>query len=189
MLPWSAFSNAPGDPDADDAERESRGFAVKLRGPGDAETDILATSTPAFIARTPEDFLELLDARRPDPETGQPDFEKLGAYLGAHPEAQTAVQGTIGVEPLASFATATYYSPHTYFLVDADGGRAPIRYRWVPEAGEQRLSDDEAKARGHDYLYEDLRSRLRARLDRLRAPPADPGSRRPARRPHRAVAR
>jgi catalase len=154
------FSNGPGDPDADDAEREARGLAVKLRGAEGAETDILATTTPAFVTRTPDDFLELLRLRAPDPETGQPDFEKLGAFLAAHPEAQTAIQGTVGVGPLASFATAAYFSPHTFFLVDAAGERTPVRYRWIPDAGEERLDDDEAKARGRDYLYEDLRARL-----------------------------
>ena len=41
------------------------------------------------------------------------------------PEAQTAVQGTVGVGPLASFATGLYYSPHTFWLVDAAGERQP----------------------------------------------------------------
>ncbi len=154
------FSNGPGDPESADGEREARGFAVKLRGEGDEETDILATTTPAFVTRTAEEFLELLELRRPDPETGQPDFEKLGAFLAAHPEAQTAIQGTVGVGPLASFATAIYYSPHTFWLVDAHGERTPVRFRWLPDAGEHRLDDDEAKARGRDYLYEDLRERL-----------------------------
>lgn len=154
------FSNGPGDPDAADFEREARGFAVKLRGANGEEHDILSTSSPAFLARTPEDFLELLSARRPDPQTGQPDFEKLGAYLAAHPEAQTAVQGTVGVGPLASFATAEFCSPHTFFYVGSDGDRRPARTRWVPDAGEQRLSDDDAQARGRDYLYEDLAERL-----------------------------
>jgi catalase len=154
------FSNAPGDPEAADYERESRGLAVKLRGSDGQEADILATITPAFAARTPEDFLELMQLRRPDPETGQPDFEKLGAYLGAHPEAQTAIQGTIGVGPLASLASAVYYSPHTFFLVDGAGERSPVRFRWVPDAVEDRLEDDDAKARGRNYLYEDLEQRL-----------------------------
>jgi catalase len=153
------FSNAPGNPEAADGEREGRGFAVTLRTGGQA-ADILATTTPAFLSRTPEDFLELLELRRPDPETGQPDFERLGAFLAAHPEAQTAIQGTIGVGPLASFATAVYYSPHTFWLVDADGQRQPVRFRWLPDAGEERLEDDEALARGRDYLHEDLRERL-----------------------------
>ncbi|MDX6581205.1 MAG: catalase [Solirubrobacterales bacterium] len=154
------FSNGPGDPEADDAEREARGFAVKLRGDDEQENDILATTTPAFATRTPEEFLELLELRRPDPDTGLPDFEKLGAFLAAHPEAQTAIQGTVGVGPLASFASAVYYSPHTYWLVDEAGERAPVRYRWIPDAGEHRLDDDEAKALGRNYLYEDLAERL-----------------------------
>lgn len=156
------FSNGPGDPEADDAEREARGFTVKLRGAAGEETDILATTTPAFVTRTPEEFLELLRLRRPDEETGQPDFERLGAFLAAHPEAETAIQGTVGVEPLASFATAVYYSPHTFWLVDHAGARTPVRLRWTPEAGERRLPDDEARARGRDYLYDDLGERLGA---------------------------
>ena len=128
----------------------------------------------------PEEFLELLEARRPDPQTGQPDFERLGAFLAAHPEAQTAIQGTIGVGPLASFATGVYYSPHTFYLVDSAGERAPVRLRWIPDLGEQRLDDDDAKARGRDYLYEDLEQRLEGdgsigfELRFQRAAPEDP---------------
>jgi len=156
------FSNAGGDPHAHDAEREARGLAVKLRGSEGEEIDLLGTTAPAFVVRTPEDFLELMRLRRPDPETGQPDFEKLGAFLVQHPEATVAVQGTLNVEPLESLATATYYSPHTFWLVDGDGERRAVRFRWVPEAGEHRIPDDEARERGPDYLYEDLGRRLAA---------------------------
>jgi catalase len=157
------ISNAGGKPTSHDATRAGRGIAVKLRpnGPGgEGETDILATANTVFIARTPEDFLELLEARRPDPETGEPDMEKLGAYLGAHPEAQSAIQQTLGSEPPASFATIPYYSPHAFKLVDADGNGTWVRYRWRPEAGEQRITDDEARERGRDYLVEELGERL-----------------------------
>jgi len=153
------FSNASGNPEANDGAREGRGFAVKLRS-GDAETDILATSSVAFVTRTPEDFLELMRLRRPDPETGEPDFEKLGAWLGEHPETQPAIQSTLGSDPLASFATTRYFSPHTFFLVDADGNRTPARLRWVPEAGEERISDEQAAERGRDYLHDELPERL-----------------------------
>jgi catalase len=156
------FSNAGGKPDAHDAERDARGMAVKLRGAVGEEIDILATTTPAFVTRTAEDFLELLRLRLPDPETGEPNMEKLGAFLGAHPEAQTAIQATLGGQPLASFATAPYFSPHTFWLVDDDGERHPVRYRWRPEAGEQRLDDDEARERGRDYLHQELPARLAA---------------------------
>jgi catalase len=153
------FSNGSGDPESHDAVREARGLAVKLRPEG-AETDLLATTSRAFSNRTPEDFLEVLRLRVPDPETGQPDMEKLGAFLGEHPEMQTAVQSILGVGPPASFATLVYYSPHSFKLVDGDGGETWIRFRWRPEAGEHHLEDENARARGRDYLREELAQRL-----------------------------
>jgi catalase len=155
------FSNGSGDPESHDAGREARGMAVKLRPENGDETDILATSIPAFVTRTPEDFLELLRLRRPDPETGQPDMEKLGAFLAAHPESQPAIQATIGSEPPASFAQLSYWSPHTFKLVDAAGEGTWVRYRWRPEAGEAQIPDDEARERGRDYLRSELAERLR----------------------------
>ena len=109
----------------DRRRRSPRRPRVRGQAPRDDgdETDILATTTPAFVVRNPDDFLELIRLRKPDPETGQPDMQRLGAWLGEHPEAQTAIQGTLGVEPLASFAAAVYYSPHTFWLVDGAGAR------------------------------------------------------------------
>jgi catalase len=155
------FSNASGDPEAHDADRDGRGMAIKLRWDG-GETDILTTTSPTFVSRTPEDFLELMRLRRPDPATGQPDMERLGAYLSEHPETVPAVQAVLMKEPIASFATAEYFSPHAFALIDADGERTWVRYRFVPEAGEQRLPDDEAKSRGRDFLHEEIASRLGA---------------------------
>lgn len=155
------FSNASGDPHAHDAEREGRGIACKLRWDG-GEMDILATTSPTFLTRTPEEFLELLELRRPDPATGEPDMEKLGAFFGEHPEALPAIQAVLMKEPLASFATVGYFSPHAFGLVDAAGETTWVRYRLVPAAGEQRIPDDEAKARDRDYLHAELAERLRS---------------------------
>src|SRR5918999_6065355 len=82
------FSNGGGDPRIPDYATEGRGMAVKLYLPDGSRTDMVALSLPVFFARTPEDFLEFTRARKPDPETGQPDMERIGAWLGAHPEAQ-----------------------------------------------------------------------------------------------------
>ena len=155
------FSNGSGNPESHDAQREARGMAVKLRVGDGRDADILAVTTPAFVVRSPEEFLELLRLRVPDPDTGQPDMEKLGAFLGEHPESQTAVQATLATEPPASYATLAYYSPHTFNFVSADGEKTPVRYRWRPEAGEQTIPDDEARERGRDYLQEELAGRLR----------------------------
>jgi catalase len=154
------FSNGGGDPDTPDAQRESRGMAVKLRPPGNGEVDLLAVTTPAFVVRTPEEFLELMRLRRPDPDTGQPDFERLGAFLASHPESQTAVNATVNTQPPASYATLAYYSPHAFGLVDGEGRRTWVRHRWRPEAGEATITDDEASERGSNYLRAELDRRL-----------------------------
>jgi catalase len=154
------FSNASGDPESDDWQRDSRGMAVRLRPSNGEETDILAVTTPAFVSRNLDDFLELIRLRKPDPETGQPDWEKLGAFLGEHPESQTAVQATLNAEPPASFATLVYQSPHSFRLRAGDDSATWVRYRWRPEAGEATLGDDDAKALGSDYLGTELAERL-----------------------------
>jgi catalase len=151
-----------GDPDGHDSLREPRGFAIKLKLRGGGTTDILCVTTPVFATRTPEDFLELLRLRRPDPETGQPDLAKVGAFLEAHPEALPAVQATIGTPPPASYAQLVYHSQHAFGLTDPDGSTTWVRYRIEPPAGEATLADDEAQARDRDYLRDELAERLAA---------------------------
>jgi catalase len=154
------FSNGSGAPDAPDFAREARGLAVKLRPEDGDETDMLATTSRAFPVRTPEEFLELLRLRAPDPETGQPDTEALGKFLAAHPEAQPAIASTMGIEPPASFATVHYYSPHAFRLLDRADNGTWIRFRWRPEAGEHRIEDAEARAKGPNYMLDELAKRV-----------------------------
>jgi catalase len=152
------FSNGGGDPGAPDYAREGRGMAVKLYLDG-SKTDMVALNLPCFFARTPEDFLEFTRARKPDPETGQPDMEKVGAYLGAHPEAQQAIQAALAARPPASYATCAYNGIHAFRWVNADGDGRYVRFRFEPEAGVEELSDEEARERGRDYLQREIASR------------------------------
>jgi catalase len=154
------LSNGSGDPESHDGRRDARGLAVKLRQAEGDELDLLAVTSPVFPTRTPEDFLELLRLRKPDPETGQPDLAKIGAFLAEHPEAQPSIEHAVATEPPASFAQLLYRSPHSFKLVNADGEGTWIRFRWRPEAGEATLPDDEARERSRDYLREDLAERL-----------------------------
>jgi catalase len=150
------FSNGGGDPGAPDYAREGRGMAVKLYLPDGSTTDTVSLDLPCFFARTPEDFLSFTRARKPDPETGQPDMAKVGAWLGEHPEAQTAIQAALAAGPPESYATVTYNGIHSFRWENADGEARWVRFRWSPEAGEAALSPEDAKARGADYLQEEI---------------------------------
>lgn len=154
------FSNGGGDPSSPDGAREGRGIAAKFYLPDGSTTDIVSLSLPVFMVRTPEAFLELMRARRPDPETGQPDMEKLGAFFGAHPEALPAIQHVIGGPVPASYLSTTYNSLHAFELTDGDGTSTFIRYRWEPEDGEVAVPGDEVDGLEPDYLQSDLARRL-----------------------------
>jgi catalase len=132
---------------------------VKFYLPDGSRTDIVALSVPCFFARTPEDFLEFTRARKPDPETGQPDFEKIGKWLQDHPEAGPAIQAAISTDPPESYATVAYNSIHAFKWIAPDGTERWVRYRFEPEAGEHTLSPEEAKSRGRDYLQEEIVAR------------------------------
>jgi catalase len=154
------LSIASGDPDAHDGGREGHGIAVRFDLKENGSTDLLCSTSPTFVARTPEDFLELLRARRPDPRTGQADLERLAVYLERHPEAVPAIRANAEREPPASFATLAYNSLHAFRLVKAGGEGTWLRYRWEPPGGERRIPDEEAMAGGRDRLREELELRL-----------------------------
>ena len=153
------FSNGSGNPGAADYAQEGRGMAIKFYLPDGSRTDVVTIDQPCFFARTPEDFLTFTRARKPDPETGEPDMAKVGAWLGEHPEAVPAIQFFLTSKPPESYVTRTYNSLHSFRWTDADGVSRWVRYRFEPELGERELEADEAKKRGRDYLQEDLAGR------------------------------
>jgi catalase len=153
------LSNGGGDPGIPDYAKEGRGLAVKFYLSDGSKTDVVALSLPCFFARTPEDFLDFTRARKPDPETGQPDFAKVGAWLQEHPEAGPAIQAALSADPPESYATVTYNSIHAFRWTAPDGTGRWVRYRFEPEAGERTLSEEDARARGRDYLQEEILAR------------------------------
>lgn len=156
------FSNASGNPKGSDANPiAGRGMAVKFHLPDGEATDIVSVPLVVFMVRNPEDFLELTRSRIPDPETGQPDPEKMGEFLGKHPETGVALQkGLPKLAPTTSFVTSDYRGLHAFCLVDAEGGKHWGRYTWDPEAGIEYLSDEQRDSASRDYLQEEIRERL-----------------------------
>ena len=156
------LSNGAGDPTRPDGANDGRGLSVKFYLPDGSRTDIVAITLPVFFVRTPEDFLAFTRARKPDPETGQPDLEKVGAFLAAHPEAGPAIQFQLSMATPASRAQLRHFSIHAYRFRAADGTARFGRYRWEPEAGEAWLEAEEAEAKSADYLEDELRERMAA---------------------------
>lgn len=151
------FSHPGGDPGAPDTVPSARGMAVKLRAPGGAH-DLVTVTSPAFLVRDGDAFVELLLARAPDPETGAPDPARMGAFIEAHPESRPAIEAALTARIAASYATLAYNSLHTFLLVDDAGVRSPVRFTWAPVAGTEFL--DDATGRDPEFLADELRDRL-----------------------------
>jgi catalase len=156
------FSNGSGDPEARDGDRrDGRGLAVKFELAGGEATDIVSVTLPVFFVKDGESFLAFLHAREPDPETGEPDMEKLGAFLGEHPETAAAVQLILpALSPPTSFATTRYNALHAFAFTNAEGETVYGRYSWIPEAGEELLPEEEIDGSDRDYLEAEIRERL-----------------------------
>ncbi|MGH2994200.1 MAG: catalase family peroxidase [Solirubrobacterales bacterium] len=156
------FSNGSGNPHAPDADRrDGRGMAARFQLQDGEATDIVAITIPVFFVRTAGDFLEFLRARKPDPETGEMDMEKVGAFVGAHPETQAAVELILpSLVPPTSYATCAYNSLHAFGFSNEAGERRFGRYRWEPAAGEGVLSEDEIESASPNYLQDELAERL-----------------------------
>jgi catalase len=176
------FSNGSADPGAHDGARDGRGMATKFRLADGSSTDIVALSLPVFFVRTTDDFVEFVRARQPDPATGEMDLDRVLTFLGAHPEAQLAADLSIAALAPSSYSQVTFHSVHVFWMIDPDGGRHPVRYRWepvVPGGGppDEGLPDDQAMALPPDYLARALAGELASgtvRFD-LRIVEGEPG--------------
>ena len=158
------LSNGSGNPRLPDADRlDGRGLAVKMQLPDGGSYESVTVSIPLFFVNSPEAFLEFTRARVPDPETGQPDPAKIGEFLGNHPETGAALPTILpALGPPVSYATLTYNSLHAFALVDDAGERRWARFSWVPDAGEERLPEDEIESAAPDYLQTELAERIAA---------------------------
>jgi catalase len=150
------FSNGTGAPDTRDDAPDGRGIAVKLGAEDDTRWDLIGITLPQFFVRTAPDFVGLMAARVPDPETGELDMAKVGAFLGEHPEALPALEATMTMAVPASYAEVTYNGLHTFFYVGADGTRTAVRHSWVPDADAATLPDERAE----DHLRAEMGERL-----------------------------
>ena len=151
------FSNGSGDPTEPDYEPGVRGLAVKFYLPDGSRTDISAQTVPRFPTRTPTAFMNLLRASAPGPGR----LWRLPLFLATHPDALPALRANASsLRAPPSYASRRYYAVHAFKWVDAQGGERWVRYRWLPQAEEGRISEDEAKRLGPDYLQEELAARL-----------------------------
>jgi catalase len=82
----------------------------------------------------------------------------LDTFLAAHPIAKTFL--TTQKPPAVSYGTLNYFGVNAFEYTAANGRKAFVRYRFVPQAGEAFVPAADLAAKGPNYLQDELPLRL-----------------------------
>jgi catalase len=153
---FSDFTGLPSISD-NDPNANPRGLAIRFQMAEHVHTDIVSHSTDGFPTRTGEEFLEFLRAAATTgPSTPSP--SPIERFLAAHPAARAFVRTP---KPSAvSFAKEAYFGLTAFRFINREGTARYGRFRVVPSAGIEHLSDAAAKAKDANYLFDELAARL-----------------------------
>ena len=155
------FSVGGANPKAPDNAKSQRNLALQFNLPDGEVWQMGNISAPVFGAASPQQFIGLLASRQPDPATKMPDPAKVKAFNDANPEV--LIQGRhFASQPVpASFGSVNYWGVHAFGFVNAAGAKQFGKWIFEPVGGLQGLTDDEAKAKGPSFLFDDLRQRVK----------------------------
>ena len=155
------FSIGGGNPKAVDNAKGQRNMALQFNLPGGESWQMGNISAPVFGASSPSQLLGRLESLMPDPVTKAPNPAKVKAFAEAHPEVLLQSKHFASQPVPASFATVNYWGVHAFAFVDAKGNKHFGKWIFEPVGGLQGLSDEEAKAKGPTFLFDDLRQRVK----------------------------
>ena len=153
------FSVTGGNPKVPDTAKNVRGMALQFQLRSGAAHQMAMLNTPMFGAATPQTFLDMMRALQPDPTTGKPDPEKMKAFKASHPDNLAQSEYLVANNPPVSYANSAFWGIHTFKFVGKGDKTTLVRWRFVPQDGEKRLSDEELKTAGANFLEPALISR------------------------------
>ncbi len=155
------FSVGGGNPNAPDNAKSQRNLSLQFNLPDGERWMMGNISAPVFGSSTPQQLMAGLIARQPDPVTKAADPAKVKAFVDANPE--TLLQGKhYASQPVpASYGGVNYWGVHAHAFVNASGAKQFGKWIFEPVGGLQGLTDDEAKAKGANFLFDELRQRVK----------------------------
>jgi len=155
------FSVAGGNPDVPDTVKAARGMALEFRLPNGGRQHMTMLNTPMFGAATPKTFFDDAVSKKPDPATGKPDPEKIKAFKESHPDSRAQAAYLEKNNPPVSWPNSSYFSVHTFKFINQADKITMVRWRFVPQDGEKRLSDLELKSSPPNFLEQRLIERVK----------------------------
>ncbi|MGA7748690.1 MAG: catalase family peroxidase [Gallionella sp.] len=155
------FSLAGGNPKVPDTAKNPRGMALEFKLPDGSIQHMTMLNTPIFGAMQPRTFLDLMVAMKPDPATSKPDPEKMKAFKATHPDSLALGDYMAKNNPPESYGNSSFWGIHTFKFINSKNKTTLVRWRFVPQDGEKRLSDDELKSSPPNFLEQALIDRTK----------------------------
>ena len=141
---FARFTTVAGERGAADAERDIRGFAVKLYTE-EGNWDLVGNNTPVFFFRDPLKFPDLNKAVKRDPYTNLRSPENNWDFWTGLPEALhqiTIVMSDRGIP--RGYRHMHGFGSHTYSFINASNERHWVKFHWVCQQGIENFTDSEA---------------------------------------------
>lgn len=155
------FSVPSGNPKIPDFAKIPRGMALEFRLADGSLQHMTMLNTPIFGAASPQTFFDDIRAKKPDPATGKPDPEKIKAFKASHPDSLPQAEFLARNNPPVSWANSAYFGIHTFKFLNRENKATLVRWRMVPQDGEERMTDDELKSSPPNFLEQKLIERVK----------------------------
>ena len=138
------FSTVAGETGAADAERDTRGFALKFYT-DEGNWDMVGTNTPVFFVRDPLKFPDFIHSQKRHPRTNLRDEIMQWDFLSLSPESlhQVTILMSDRGRP-RSYRHMNGYGSHTYSFINADNERFWVKFHFKTRQGIRTLTDEEA---------------------------------------------
>ena len=140
------FSTVAGEKGAADAERDPRGFALKIYTT-EGNWDIVGNNTPVFFIRDALKFSDFIHSQKRDPQTNLRSNVAAWDFWSLSPESLHQVTTLFSDRGLPkNYRQMNGYGSHTYSFINAIGERYWVKFHFKSLQGHAHYTDQEAAA-------------------------------------------
>jgi catalase len=138
------FSTVAGELGAADAERDVRGFAIKMYTE-EGNWDIVGNNTPVFFVRDPYKFTDFIHTQKRHPKTNMRSTTAMWDFWSLSPESLHQVTILFSDRGLpTSVRHINGYGSHTYSFINAKNERHWVKFHFKTKQGHLHWTNQEA---------------------------------------------
>lgn len=138
------FSTVGGEKGSADADRDPRGFALKIYTE-EGNYDIVGNNTPVFFIRDPSKFPDFIHTQKRNPATNCKDATMVWDFWSHSPESMHQVTILFSDRGTPrSYRHMNGYGSHTFSWINAAGERFWVKYHFKTKQGIENLTAEQA---------------------------------------------